>query len=505
MKMMHAIERIRLQIITALFKLHQLYRQVINRSLSGSIFGIKSPCINGIKVSDKFNSFCTYPFFSINILSDGTAKPCCAFRRCIEKNGISLSIYKNTIDEIWNSKDMRDIRRSMVEGRPVGACNYCYNHEREGLRSMRMKNIDNWNAGFLNPSFITIDQVKVQAKKNNYYYSEGPELFDLDVGTVCNLRCRECHAFSSSAIASDPIQSSWSGSPPKQREEIAHSRLAGGVQWFRDQEFLKGELFGNPKKIKKIQLIGGEPLLIKEIRNILRLMIDLNIAPNILFVFATNGTYCDQEWLELSSKFSKISMAVSIDGFGPINEYLRFPSKWQNIEVNVEKFVNKFNPGVFVNMTVQTYNVLNIIELADFCSRLNVTFRCHLLQYPDYLSPFVLPHEIRCFAANRLRSYVKTLYMLPDSIQSNIQQTVSIWNTTTGKELEMLVYALENGPREFNADLMRRFMLFTNDLDASRGQSFAATFPELRGMIEDAGIHWIDDRFFYKDAQVNQN
>lgn len=46
------------------------------------------------------------------------------------------------------------------------------------------------------------------------------------------------------------------------------------------------------------------------------------------------------------------------------------------------------------------------------------------------------------------------------------------------------------------------WMLFTNDLDDSRKQSFAATFPELLRLIGEGGYPWIDERRFSRRETV---
>jgi hypothetical protein len=45
----------------------------------------------------------------------------------------------------------------------------------------------------------------------------------------------------------------------------------------------------------------------------------------------------------------------------------------------------------------------------------------------------------------------------------------------------------------FDQDLMRAFMLFTNDLDITRGQSFRSAHDELLQLITDAGFKWINE------------
>jgi hypothetical protein len=263
------------------------------------------------------------------------------------------------------------------------------------------------------------------------------------------------------------------------RSTVALSRFSRGAQWFQEQEFLIGELLANPDKVKKIHMIGGEPLLIKEVRQIMRHLIETGAAGNVVLVLTTNGSCGDDEWFELASKFAGNYVAISADGLGSVNEYIRFPSDWRIIEENIVRFKQQPNTTVDVNMTVQAYNILDVVELAEFCDRVGVGFRGHFLQYPNYLSPFVLPHQIRETALERMRAYSR-----------------KVGATATAAALEALASALENGPKNVDLDLQSRFMLFTNDLDTVRGQSCREALPELFEMIESAGVPWIEDRIY---------
>ena len=41
-------------------------------------------------------------------------------------------------------------------------------------------------------------------------------------------------------------------------------------------------------------------------------------------------------FFDLAAQFGQAQLYLSIDGFGPLNEYLRYPSKWRIVERNVE-------------------------------------------------------------------------------------------------------------------------------------------------------------------------
>jgi len=56
-----------------------------------------------------------------------------------------------------------------------------------------------------------------------------------------------------------------------------------------------------------------------------------------------------------------------------------------------------------------------------------------------------------------------------------------------------IVEELESVGEELDAELLREFMVFTNDLDVTRKQSFRSACPELLGHIESAGFAWTDE------------
>ena len=107
---------------------------------------------------------------------------------------------------------------------------------------------------------------------------------------------------------------------------------------------------------------------------------------------------------------------------------------------------------------------------------IDVGFWAYPLYVPRYLAIWVLPPAIRRVAAERLRAYadgdcrphhLDMVRGLADQLQPNLET--------------------------FDARLLRDFMLFTNDLDVSRGQSFRDVHHELFDLMAEAGIEWSHD------------
>ena len=568
------------------------------------------------------DSFCVYPFMSLNIMPAGTAKPCCAFGTLLEDAGKPLSVYDSSMGAIWNSQAMRDIRRAMVEGKPVAACEYCYNQERLGLASMWTDDTGRWSRGlfdFPNHSGATAANLKAQARDNGFALPGGPAWLDLDMGNLCNLKCRMCNSTYSSAIAADPVHARWSPPSPEpgrwrrdslaiapQRilgvsyagigypvaegagqtawleetalvgmerrpagaaslsvrisqdkpdrqplrlavdghvlfdgplpagawertfdlpeaiagameisiaspaffnktlghdtgpglqemkiaralpgsNSLALSRLGGTGQWYKDVEFLASELFANPDRLEKIRFIGGEPLLIKEVRQSLAYLIEKGIADRITLMIVTNGSVCDDEILDMLNKFKSVILLFSVDGYGKTNDYIRFPSNWSDVENNIKSLSSLPKASPRINMTIQIYNLFDIPNLIEFCANAGVEFGYHLLQWPYYLSSMTLPLSLRLPVAARLREI---------ALRNDLRSIIEVEKRFDfRKTIGQLANAL-SAPVDFSPARLHEFMQFTNDLDRSRGQNWRQSLPGLARAFAAAGIVWDDD------------
>lgn len=548
---------------------------------------------------------CIYPFRTLTITTSGAAQPCCTFLGELQKDGRPMSVYEHSVDELWNSDHMRDIRRRMIEGEPVAGCELCYRHESRGVESMGERATSGWAAGWLNESKVTLEQLKAEAVASDYRVEARPEWIDLHVGSACNLKCRMCSGHFSSSIAADPTHSRWSpanhgvarwkgasaviaplpmlgviyrglGAPDRQpgrpptawtdgdatirmdaagidlsgiairisenrgegvslklqangrtlfdgalpegpwaaefglsglagaralelrlessaplgveevrvmRREargggVAFSRFEDGADWFRQKDFLYKDVLRDPARLRTVNLIGGEPLLIREAREVVRFLVDSGASKSTRLSVVTNLTAVDEEWCDLISKFGVAIMIASLDGFGPVNDYIRAPSRWLDVMAGLQRLRRVPSAFVYVNCVVQAYNALSLVDLLRYCDETSLDFHCALLDGPAHLSPFVLPLAVRREAARRLRAYA------PLSRPQNLTQ------------LGRLADALDDERAGFEPAMLREFMVFTNDMDASRGQDFAATFPDLRQRLEDAGLPWIAERRF---------
>lgn len=419
------------------------------------------------------DTFCILPWKFMVLTHDGTAKTCYSAQTKIAHEGQTLSIDRNGLEEIWNADDMQRIRRDMVAGRPVKSCEECYRLERSGRRSLRQIENQNWVHGARNGERASIESLKARAAAEDYRLSAMPVRLQLYVGNRCNLKCRMCTGTWSSRINIDSVHRAWSGL----EENDWASKSARREHWFQQSAVLRENLLRHADQLRVIEICGGETLLAPEVADILQCLVDSGAAKHILLQFTTNVTTARVPWQALLKHFAGCTFALSMDGFGKYYEYIRYPGRWLTVVRNTEELRRLPHVRAYAHVIFQSYNALNIVELFRHLDAIGLPFSVLPLDTPPHLQATVLPPAARRLAAQRLRDYAAR------DCRPGHRGTVS-----------GLAALLEAAGDEMDARLLREFMLFTNDLDATRGQNFRDTHAEVLPFFEEVGLPWTDEK-----------
>ena len=421
------------------------------------------------------DTFCIHPWTRLRV-EPRAAGVCCAFRGgVISRNGSPLLPDQHPLEEIWNSDQMRAIRQDMVEGRKIAGCEECYQNEALGGTSMRIRDNQSWQAGWLNEEFTEIAALKSAAVSSDFRVAP-PISIEVDTGSLCNLKCRMCHGGVSSRIASDPVHGTWSrdsfsGGP--YHDERLTPRLPDVIR-FSKRSFIN-DVPSYVDHVKRIYFIGGEPTLVEEIGDVLQQLIDSGKSKQIELALVSNGSETGS-WLSLTKHFKKLDLSISMDGFGEVYDYIRYPSLWNNLVKNISVFQSMPHANVGASVTLQANNMLSVTDLFRYLDGIKVGFYCYPIYMPRHLTVWAMPKLVRQIAASRLREYADT-DCLPQHRDT----------------IEGLAKQVEPGEDAYDAELLRQFMVFTNDLDVSRGQSVSDADPELVGLLADEGFPWVED------------
>jgi MoaA/NifB/PqqE/SkfB family radical SAM enzyme len=404
-------------------------------------------------------TFCALPFHQMTVMNDGKVRLCCRSELNLTSEGRELSLHDATLGQIWNSDYLRSVRRRMLSGLDVEDCRQCYAAEAGGATSLRqvMNTCFAWrldaegDEALLNRTEESLDS------GGNMPF---PSALHLWLGNHCNLECRMCSPMFSSRIAADPVHAAW----------FSGQNGASAYGW---QEAVLEEILQHAKSVQLIQFSGGEPFIHRTFRDILRKLVESRDAAHIELYITTNGMTHTGELSSLLAQFASVELGISVDGLGALQEYIRFPSKWDALQRNIFSFQKDKIP-ISIRPTVQAYNAFGLLDLARWCDTNGIRFVLdNILWAPEFLS----------------------LDMLPDVV---ILETLRDWERYLGTEcrednrwhVRTVISALRRprvAPGKLGV-LQNQFLRFTNELDESRGQSFVAACPELYDRLMAAGF-----------------
>jgi MoaA/NifB/PqqE/SkfB family radical SAM enzyme len=304
-----------------------------------------------------------------------------------------------------------------------------------------------------------------------------PVNIEIDTGSLCNLKCRMCHDGVSSRIAADVVHRSWatdqySTQPYHDRDVVV--RPASLRRWSLASD-LEQAILAAPDQVKRIYFIGGEPLLVREVGDLLQRLVDADVSRNIALAVVTNGTVSDS-WLAMAGRFARLDVSVSVDGYGAVYDYIRYPARWEKLKGNIPRLRALPNTSCGGAVTLQVYNALNVTDLFRYFDSIDLSFHAWPVHVPRYLSIDALPPDVRRVAERRLREYAEG-----DCRPSQRELVRGLAEQITPKD------------ERFDPRLLRDCMLFTNDLDVSRGQRLADANGELMDLIAQAGYPWIHE------------
>ncbi|HMH49322.1 MAG TPA: twitch domain-containing radical SAM protein [Candidatus Acidoferrum sp.] len=432
-------------------------------------------------------TFCIFPWIHLALFPEGSVKLCCVANGQIQHDGGSLSVQHHRLEDIWNSPAMQAVRRDMLAGEKVQPCMDCYHSEARSGESHRTLSNARW-AQQLGSHF---HELIAESQARNHVLSSLPLYYQLMPGNVCNLKCRMCRPTFSSRIERDDVHRPWTytlvqPSPASERQNMqvfgpdGGSRLPDGP-WYRDDAWIDEVLLRNSHELEALYFTGGEPMLEKQVERILQELIRRGVAPKITLDLNTNCTVLRDSMLSKLRRFKAVNFGLSLDGFGSVLEYIRYPAKWpvicRNIETLVELAGDRARWYIGATPVLQVYNALNIVSLLQFLDGKKIPYHIRPASLPWFLDIGVLPRPARSLAAQRLNAYAA------DGGLAAEQRTHVL-------SLVKHIESIEDRGRDHRA--WRTLMLFTNDLDASRGQSFREVNAELLGFFTAAGFAWDD-------------
>jgi sulfatase maturation enzyme AslB (radical SAM superfamily) len=145
---------------------------------------------------------------------------------------------------------------------------------------------------------------------------------------------------------------------------------------------------------KVISFRGGEPFLSKTNFYILKKLIEIGNT-DCFITFQTNGSIVPtSQQLEILSHFKNVNISLSLDGTGPVFEYLRYPLKWADIENTIDWY-RKRNFDTSVAYTLSNLNVLYHAQTTAWFEKQNLNYLINQVYSPAWFRPSSLPESVK--------------------------------------------------------------------------------------------------------------
>lgn len=395
-------------------------------------------------------TMCALPWTHLFVDTMGTLTTCSVgnLRPSTDAEGVAVRAgQSDAIRRHWRSQRMRDLRTDLASGRCNDNCKNCWAVEEAGGVSQRHR-----TAGM---PFEPFDESPDDPLPRIQFV-------DLRLGNFCNLKCRMCSPESSRLLLLEY----------KELDGADYWENLTDVTWF-DSEIFWQDLLQYAPFFRRVHLAGGEPMVIAKAWEFLRRLTDLGFSKNIELTYNSNWTVIPKWTAEVWRAFKSVSVFISMDGVGEVNEFIRHPLKWDVFRANlalVEKRHEEFNIGyASINATAQVYNVMRLPELCDFVSSLDfIEPYPHITTafYPQVFDPRVLPRDLKEEVRQRIQTYID---VPGDPKPAVLQQYLGAVTT----------HMLSEDHSHLLPALRRHNAIF----DRHRGERAANIFPELASIL----------------------
>ena len=322
----------------------------------------------------KSPSFCVLPFIEHHQDIQGVENLCCHSSTPIDRSDHAA---------------MKILLNKIYTGEQVPHCESCYKLDQSQTVSPRLLESVRW---LRDPEVADYIENWTPDTTIKYFF------YDLRYDNKCNLACISCNPTLSSLWAQE---------------------LGVEITNAKNRVDLKDCL-----SAKKIYMAGGEPFVIEEFVNLIRLIAEQDQQPEL--VINTNLTKINDELKQTLSKIKKLTLMVSVDSFGSVNEYHRWPMRWPKFINNLE-WARSIDCNISLTSVVDAVSVIGIhrlIEIEPLVDQWNL----QILVGPSSLLLQNLPESIKS----------SVLSTLPDLKRSKFYNTDPAFNSRCNLIAEQL-------------------------------------------------------------------
>jgi organic radical activating enzyme len=419
-------------------------------------------------------TFCPIPWIFQAPRSNGDLRICCQANNSKtagilrKDDGTPYNAGTDDLQESRNAELMKVVRKNMLNGIWSDECLRCRSEEENNESSRRMYELSTWDYSFEDAQRDTNADGIIDTSETPLHY------YDFRFGNKCNLACRMCGPTDSDFWYDDWIKLRGTNEFQDNGGDTVIIGKDNSYNWHSNESFWK-QIESNIHNIQYIYFAGGEPLLIQRHYDFLERCVEEEYAKNIVLEYNTNLTTLPPRVLKLWEHFKKVKLGISIDGYGDVFEYQRYPAKWDKVYNNILK-VDALPENIesWFAYTVSVYNVEHFSDFARWFKdhKFNKIEKIvhHMVSAPPQLNVKVLPVEYKKLVSEKLLDFLREM--------SDNKYDKELWETIES------VLRFMNSRIENEAQYANYLCKFTNRMDEIRKQDINSVVPNLAPYIK---------------------
>jgi hypothetical protein len=395
----------------------------------------------------KSDVFCIIPWIHMHGFPDGRAYPCCLG----ELDHPIGNFKQDTMETVWNDTPYKTMRKNMLEEKSCKECSKCYEQEQHGFISTRMS-----HNKYFGQHIGLVDQTKSDGTYDDFKL----RYYDIRFSNLCNFSCRTCGSL---------FSSSWYTEETKIYGARPHPQI---IFTGRNEDDMWDQMQEHIPHLEQIYFAGGEPLIMEEHYRILKELVKREMF-DVRLVYNTNFSRLnlkDEDVLDYWKLFSSVSIGASLDGMGARAEYIRKGTKWDQIERNRERMIEKCpNTDFYVSSTVSLYNALHISDFhrnwAERGFLKPADWNINILQGPERDRVDVLPQIFKDQIKEKIEEHINWL-----EPQDHLKRATSGYQ------------GIINFMQDDKSHLLSEFFRVNDLSDRYRNERFIKVFPEYKDL-----------------------
>lgn len=352
------------------------------------------------KPETKPETLCMAPWVHTYLSPQTERRMCCAsrepaqsFEQYIDTESGTGEYNPSTLDEHWNSEHMKSVRRRMMSGETLPECDVCNN---------KLLNTDVYRDYFWHLFRHRYDELWDTTDETGQT-SMKPISWDYRFSNLCNFKCRMCGDMLSSAWESEQRQQNminWHN--PK--NNWMKSDIRKQISEFQDTQIEKE--FSDAveeHRVEEIYWVGGEPLMYEQHWRYMKRIVELGDGPGLYARYNTNLSRVKYKGIDLFddilSNIRDWQICASLDGTGPIGEYIRTGLNYNQWLDNFKRATEyaRHKRQVRLDFTLTLPGLFEVDNIQKLSKELGVNILAKVIFSfgPDILlSPLALPRTI---------------------------------------------------------------------------------------------------------------